>query len=317
MQERIGSQQLESIERAVDRLENQMSSEVFDPEQFREALREAEAATGTRLRGFRKSELREYAESIGVAVLVAMSLRAVVIEAFKIPSGSMRPTLQVGDHIFVTKFTYGPMLPTGRVLTEMPPDRGDIIVFEYPDLDLNNDRQDFIKRVIAIPGDTLSTKGGHPSLNGWRVPNCAVGEYDYQGDDGSRGGTGELFMEFLGESTYLTLYDHERQNDAVQGPYEVPPGEVWVMGDNRHNSKDSREWDNSHGTKGAGVPFENIKGRAWRVWFPTNRMFVDVMGRPILPDGVAPELMEGVERCLAERPPLEATLPPRGHSGAQ
>ena len=101
----------------------------------------------------RKSTVREYTESIAVAVLIALFLRAFVVEAFKIPSGSMIPTLQVGDHIFVNKFSYGPAVPytKSRVWTTMPPHRADVIVFAFPE----HPEQDFIKRVVALPGDKL------------------------------------------------------------------------------------------------------------------------------------------------------------------
>ena len=107
----------------------------------------------------------------------AMALRAFVVEAFKIPSGSMIPTLQVGDHIFVNKFTYGPAIPWThkRVWNGMPPSRGDVMVFAFPE----HPEQDFIKRVIAVPGDRLEARGGHPIINGWEVPSCRVGPYNY------------------------------------------------------------------------------------------------------------------------------------------
>jgi signal peptidase I len=82
------------------------------------------------------------------------------------------------------------------------------------------------------------------------------------------------------------------------------------MGDNRHNSLDSRAWPRLGGGIGAGVPYDNIKGRAMIVWFPYDRMLVDVMGKPVLPDGTPPELSEGIERCLAERPAPAETVPP-------
>ena len=171
-----------------------------------------------RLGRWRKSEVREYVESILVAIAVAMALRAFVVEAFKIPSGSMIPTLQVGDHIFVNKFSYGPAIPWThtRLWTRMPPDRGDVMVFAYPE----HPEQDFIKRVIALPGDKLEARSGHPIINGWEVPSCLVGVYSYdEVDVAAQHHEGDLFVEFLEDEAYLTLYDHAvRRHPRVPGP---------------------------------------------------------------------------------------------------
>jgi signal peptidase I len=300
-------------------LEETMDREPFDEDAFLEALVKADAEVDAKLGRWRKSEVREYAESILVAIAVAMALRAFVVEAFKIPSGSMIPTLQVGDHIFVNKFTYGPAIPWthSRVWSRMPPERGDVIVFAYPE----HPDQDFIKRVVAIPGDKLEARGGHPILNGWEVPSCAAGAYTYtEQQDGARH-EGEVFVEFLEDEAYLTLYDRQSLQTDYQGPYYVKPNEVWVMGDNRNNSHDSRMW---FGGTGGGVPYENIKGRALFVWLSVSdtidwsRMFAPVMGRPPSHGpfpGMAPALkaLEGpVDKCLRERPPLEKTRPPKG-----
>jgi signal peptidase I len=308
---KLGDAAFRDLKDSVGELSRSLKAEPFERETFGRAYARAAEVVTDQLAPWRKGELREYAESIGVAILVALLLRAVVIEAFKIPSGSMKPTLQIGDHIFVSKFTYGPKLPLTdtRVFADLPPERGDVIVFEYPDPDSKAERQDFIKRVVAIPGDTLTVDSGHPIINGWRVPSCRVGKYTHDDPAGFGSSKGELFVEFLGETSYLALYD-EHQFPQKQGPYVVQPGEVWVMGDNRHNSLDSRAWHRKDGGTGAGVPFANIKGRAMIVWFPASRMLVNVMGRPRLPDGALPELTAAIERCVAERPPPSESLPP-------
>lgn len=307
--EKLGASKLSALQESLSELSLSLKAEPFDPARFNVAFATAGERAAEQLAPWRKSELREYAESIGIAILVALLLRAVVIEAFKIPSGSMKPTLQIGDHIFVSKFSYGPKIPflDYRLFTQLPPERGDVMVFEFPDTNPSNERQDFIKRVIAIPGDILTVESGHPSINGWRVPSCRVGTYSE--DDGAPFGRngGELYVEFLGDQSYLTWYEEHRMPQR-QGPYEVKPGEVWVLGDNRHNSLDSRAWVRADGGMGAGVPYDNIKGRALIVWFPASRMLFNVMGHPRLPDGAAPELVEGIERCLRDRP--EDTLPP-------
>jgi signal peptidase I len=249
-----------------------------------------------------------------MATLVAFGLRAFVVEAFKIPSGSMIPTLQVGDHIFVNKFSYGPAIPWThtRLWKNMPPKRGDVIVFAFPE----HPEQDFIKRVIAVEGDRLEAKNGHPWINGWEVPSCRVGSFSYNETDAANTRhDGDLFVEYLGEESYLTFYDHASGIfPEYQGPYIAQKGTVWVMGDNRNNSHDSRMW---YGGQGGGVPFENIRGRALFVWLSVSdngidwsRLFAPVMGRPRLPPAMRGALGADLERCIAARPPIDKTTPP-------
>jgi signal peptidase I len=320
----------EQILAALSGLERAMFGDRFDAQEFDAAHARADRIVGEHLARWRKGEMREYAESIGIAVAVALLLRAFVVEAFKIPSGSMIPTLMIGDHIFVNKFTYGPLVPwtDKRLFTHLPPARADVMVFKFPE----NKEQDFIKRVIATPGDTLEAINGRPVLNGWLVPHCHVGQFHYESRQA------ELFVEFLGEKSYFTLFDVNPDEQAcktddkcdagqscrggicgsLQGPFKVAPDEVWVMGDNRNNSHDSRSW---RGGLGAGVPFENIKGRAMFVWMSfgpgggieQDRLFVNVVGRPKLPAAQEPRLGPAVEKCLRERPPAEQTTPPPPH----
>jgi signal peptidase I len=298
----------------LDGLRAAMASEPFQEEAFIESLVRVDGEVDVRLGRWRKSEVREYLESILVAIAVAMALRAFVVEAFKIPSGSMIPTLQVGDHIFVSKFVYGPAIPLTdkRVWTSMPPHRGDVMVFAYPE----NPEQDFIKRVIALPGDKLEAKNGHPWINGWEVPHCYIGVYSYDEIDAPvPAHEGDLYMEFLEDEAFLTLYDHASGGFAErQGPFFVQPGEVYVMGDNRNNSHDSRLW---FGGKGGGVPFANIRGKALFVWLSMTDVGIDwtrfgapVMGRPRLPTAMK-GLEPAMQKCLDGRPTrAEATPPP-------
>jgi signal peptidase I len=288
-------------------LREAMERAPFQEELFMDALARADGEIDVRLGRWRKSEVREYVEAILMAVAVAFALRTFVIEAFKIPSGSMIPTLMVGDHIFVNKFSYGPAIPYthARVWTTMPPKHGDVIVFAFPE----HPEQDFIKRVIAVEGDKLEARGGHPIINGWEVPSCRVGAWTYNDYDSPiTRHEGDLYVEYLGDESYLTFYD--RASGAfpeVQGPYFVERGEVWVMGDNRNNSHDSRMW---FGGRGGGVPFANIRGRALFVWLSVSENGMDwsregapVMGVPRLPPaakGLERELVE----CLKSRPAI-------------
>jgi signal peptidase I len=301
--------ELETLREAMDEVP-------LDEERFIDALARADGEIDVRLGRWRKSEVREYLEAILMAVAVAFTLRAFVIEAFKIPSGSMIPTLMVGDHIFVNKFSYGPAVPYthARVWTSMPPRRGDVIVFAFPE----HPEQDFIKRVIAIEGDKLEARNGHPIINGWEVPSCLVGPWAYSDYDSPiTRHEGELYVEYLGNESFLTFYDHASGVfPEVQGPYFAKKGEVWVMGDNRNNSHDSRMW---FGGQGGGVPFENIRGRALFVWLSVSDNGIDwsregapVMGRPRLPpsaNGLEPQF----EQCLRNRPAI--ARPPGGETG--
>lgn len=329
----LSTEERDEVRGSLDELDASMRAEPFDKGRFFEARDRAGKNIDKYLSRWQKSELREYGESITVAVGVALLLRAFAVEAFKIPSPSMVPTLQVGDHIFVNKSAYGPEIPFigKRLFANMPPKYGDVIVFRYPE----NPSQDYIKRVVALPGDKLEALDGRPVINGWRPPECKVGTYSYAWGEGVESRhEGDLVIEYLGEHAFLVFYDRalgadaesrrvcERDGDCepglacragscgdLQGPYEVDPEEVWVMGDNRNNSHDSRAW--------GGVPYANLKGRALFVWMSFaqtggvawDRMGVNVMGRPKLPPSLA-HLQPGVDRCFDERPPIEETTPP-------
>jgi signal peptidase I len=296
----------DKLKRTLETLQASLVGEPFDAQGFRSARERANLQVDQYLAPWRKSEAREYLESIGVAILIALALRAVVVEAFKIPSGSMLPTLQIDDHIFVNKFVYGPTVPftRTRLFANLPPERGDVMVFEFPDTAPGEEAQDFIKRVIAIEGDTLEVDNGHPIINGWQVPSCPVGKYPYSDRDGPSSEFGDLFVEFLGDESYLTVYE-ESGFSGRQGPYKVKKGEAWVLGDNRHNSHDSRAWFNR---EGGGVPYALIQGRAMSVWFPWNRILTPVMGHPQIPKSKPAALTAAIEKCLQQRPAV--TEPP-------
>jgi len=163
-----------------------------------------------------KSKLREYAESIIIAVILAFFIRTFIIQAFKIPSGSMKPTLQIGDYLIVNKFIYGVKIPIIRktIVPISNPKRGDIVVCIYP-----QDRSmDFIKRVIGIAGDRIEIKNKKIYLNG-RPANDNNGVYTYD----------------------RIIPGTEQPRDNL-GPIVVPPDDIFVMGDNRDNSYDGRFW---------------------------------------------------------------------------
>jgi signal peptidase I len=275
-----------------------------------------------------KGMLRDYVESIGAAVLIALALRAVVIEAFKIPSSSMYPTLEIGDHIFVNKFIYGVHIPWTdiKLFQFRKPRRGEVIVFAQP----CQPERDYIKRVVALEGQTIEVRCNVVYVDGQPVPNKLVEEdcvYDDYDEDGTnyhnpthRPGWFPMpcsrYEETVEGLVYSTYHDHERprrdrglaagerigddskdfpdkftppvgptcandregKESAVQKAgtvvergssiattpcaphqhYVVPEGHVFVMGDNRANSNDSRVW--------GAVPIQNIKGKALFLW---------------------------------------------------
>ncbi len=306
LEQRLPAAVREQLKTAQGELQTSLQAGSFDPKRFLAAFHQTQDLADVHLAKYRKGEAREFVEALLTALFFAVLLRTLVVEAFKIPSGSMLPTLQINDHIFVSKFSYGPNLPFShiRLWHNLPPERGDVMVFEFPDVPAGEVGQDFIKRVIALPGDTLEVENGHPIINGFPVPSCFVGKYNYRSADNSSAPRGDLYVEFLADEAYLTVYADDART-GTQGPYVVAPGEVMVMGDNRHNSLDSRLW---HGGKGGGVPFPNIKGRALFVWLPWSRLGTPVMGEPQLPEGMSPELTSKIHQCLAKRP--AATTPP-------
>ena len=216
----------------------------------------------------KKSAFREYADSIAVAVLVALLLRAFVVEAFKIPSGSMIPTLEVGDHIFVNKFIYGLRIPFTKIkfFEWRKPKRGEVIVFIYP----SDPDKDFIKRIVAVEGDRVAVRNEVLYVNGEEVPHeklpdlwnyrDLVDERTQQWDEKYA----RRIVEQVDGNRYMTI--HEPHPSSMgdfprdgSDSYTVPPGSVFVLGDNRNNSHDSRFW--------GPVPLENIKGKAMVVWW--------------------------------------------------
>lgn len=222
----------------------------------------------------KKSRVREYAEALITAVLIALFIRAFVIEAFKIPSGSMLPTLSVGDHIFVNKFIYGLRVPftTFQLMEFEGPKRGDVVVFIYP----VDKSKDFIKRVVGLPGDHIRADGESVLINGNKLEERTLTVEEFPGDNRRlvvKNGTMQtipfvrgwrdfkFFEEDLDGTQHLVQYEKNLQ----RYPFEtvVPPDQYLMMGDNRDNSSDSREW--------GFVPKEYIKGKAMFVWLPLDR----------------------------------------------
>jgi signal peptidase I len=207
---------------------------------------------------FHKSTLREYFESIVIAVILALFVRTWVVQAFKIPTGSMENNLLVGDHLLVNKFIYGPtanrleraILPIGTI------HRGDVVVFKYPE----DPERDFIKRVIGLPGETLEVRQKKVYINGTPLDEPYV-----------------HFLQPAGAYGEFAAFDVREQ----YGPVTVPDGHYFVMGDNRDNSQDSRYW--------GFLPRGYIKGKALLVYWsfategdePTDDGALGALGRAV------------------------------------
>jgi len=189
---------------------------------------------------FRKSTVREYFESICVAVILALFVRTFVVQAFKIPTGSMENNLLIGDHLLVNKFVFAPTLTRAEdtLLPIDPIRRGDILVFKYPE----DPERDFIKRVIGLPGETLELRDKKVYINGKGLDEPYV-QFLFPFDPAGSGDSGVVDFDV-------------RRN---YGPVTVPPDHYFMMGDNRDNSQDSRYW--------GFMPRNYVKGKALFVYF--------------------------------------------------
>lgn len=197
--------------------------------------------------------LVEYARSFFPIVLIVLILRSFLIEPFRIPSGSMMPTLLIGDFILVNKFAYGVRLPVlnNKILEIGKPDRGDIAVFRFP----NDPTVDYIKRVIGLPGDRISYYKKQIYLNGEAVKLTSLGQYRGVGQGKDMTGLMRMVEELPGVEHSVLIAP------GPPGPGQdivVPQGQYFMMGDNRDRSSDSRYW--------GFVPEANLVGKAFLIW---------------------------------------------------
>lgn len=211
--------------------------------------------------------VRETIKTLVYAVAIALVVRTFAFEPFNIPSGSMKPTLLVGDYLFVSKFAYGysrfslPLgldLFSGRIFERMP-ERGDVVVFKLP----SDNRTDYIKRVIGLPGDRVQVVDGVLHINGNRVDLERAGEFTEEFD--GRSVPVPMYRESLpqGESHLIIDLTTSGSLDNT-GVFEVPADHIFAMGDNRDNSLDSRVGNVGY------IPVENLIGRAEVIFFSVN-----------------------------------------------
>ena len=192
----------------------------------------------------------EYAKFLFPVVLIVFLLRGFIAEPFRIPSGSMLPTLEVGDFILVNKFAYGVRVPVWnqKIFGSSIPERGDVVVFRYPE----DPSIDYIKRIIGVPGDEVAYYNKVIYINGKEMPQGEMGKYQ---QDGS-------YVQYTRYTENLKTVNHDvlKTNNVGAGDFvvKVPANRYFAMGDNRDNSRDSRVW--------GFVPDENLVGEAFLIW---------------------------------------------------
>ncbi|MCW5700484.1 MAG: signal peptidase I [Rhodospirillales bacterium] len=227
----------------------------------------------------------ELVKTVVYAVLIALVVRTFAYEPFSIPSGSMIPTLLVGDYLFVSKFSYGysryslPLglpLIQGRVM-DTPPERGDVVVFKLP----TDNSTDYIKRIVGLPGDKIQVSGGILHINGEAVGRRDDGDYTVQDTFGNVRRFRRYIEVLPGGREHLIIEESDNSPFDNTGVYTVPEGHFFAMGDNRDSSRDSR-FLNEVGF----VPYENLVGRAefiffsvqgevWKIWNWYDNLRVD------------------------------------------
>jgi signal peptidase I len=248
--ERVPDSMRREIGLQADRLDEAFRA--GDSSAMREHLVVLDEMVDEHLAFARKSTAREYTESIGIAVMIALVLRACVVEAFKIPSGSMIPTLEIGDHIFVNKFLYGLRIPFTKIrfFEWRKPQRGEVIVFINP----CQPDKDFIKRIVAVEGDTVEVRCDVLYINGTAVPvqpsagdECVYWDMDQRGNWGQA--SCSAYNETLGSLDYTTIHSPDRpgkdeeRNDRLKGRYTTLAGDHDFPGERPVDCSDSGEPD--------------------------------------------------------------------------
>jgi signal peptidase I len=260
------------VEQKLGNAERALATQNY--EEILKTTEDLEVASADYLSKYTKSKLRQNIEALAFAIILALIIRTFVFQPFKIPSGSMIPTLLVGDHLLVNKFVYGTKIPFTdiEILPIEKIKRGDVIVFTYP----NNERDPsknglyYIKRVVGLPGDEIDLNGRNLIVNGEEVPI----EYEGTYSDKRNSEQFDEYREDLFGEEHTVIFRKGREN-TNRGSYipvtKVPEESVFVMGDNRDNSQDSRFW--------GFVPMENIAGKAFIIHWSWDFANPDILNK--------------------------------------
>lgn len=275
----------QTTDESLDRLEEQDEKDV--EEVLPDDIIEEAMKTAVELDKFGPKYIWTLAKAFGIAIILALFIRTFMVQAFKIPSGSMIPTLHVGDQLLVNKFRYGVQIPftEKKIFGLWEPQRGDVVVFKPPAsvgsswvttpiVNPFNDnviyeyrhQVDFIKRIVGLPGDRIEIKDGVLYVNDQEMVLEPLEDFDYKKKTGdyTRNVDALLFNEQLNGHEHLVIHNdssREEMNSEDEGPFHVGPGEFFAMGDNRDDSQDSRRWG------GAAAKLKDIRGKAFIIHF--------------------------------------------------
>jgi signal peptidase I len=278
---------------------------------YRQGRAEALAAPVAKPKVFR------FVVAVGAMAVLAFFVRSSVAGVVRVVGPSMLPTLEIGDRVLVNRVAYGFTLPLGKARlggAAASPRRGDLVVFTATVPGMSGGPQRLVKRVLGIAGDRIDADGGLLNINGWSIPSCDAGPYAVL--SGRLTVRGRLTVEFLGDQTYLTV---RKPSEQAFPAYTVKPGEVFVVGDDRGLSSDSRLWGDSAGT---GVPISALEGRVSRVLVgssPDGRLDLSrLLARPLGLEVRQPNLdlddtKKRIDSCVKSRP--GATWPPAPTGG--